>query len=318
MFANYHYFLVLAEECNISRASERLYITRQNLSHYLSRLEEELGVVLFERKPVLSLTYEGKLLYDTLRQVETLEQNLHAQYADLHEDRGGEVRLGTTEGWFRILMPDLMSEFKKEYPDIQLSITSATSPELSEMVLNNRLDLAILGMPSKPNRMLSYTEVLQEKLYLVVSDNMLREQFGADYPACKEELRGGADLRLFQDVPFALNMPYFNSHLLIDRHLETLGITLRCVHTSSHPDLHHMMSLRDYAASFCLTMYLPALLRLNEENGGVLNIFPIKDFTARNSVVVCCLQNRVLPNHTRALLRMIRKRCGQFSQYDLI
>lgn len=275
MFANYHYFLVLAEECNISRASERLYITHQNLSHYLSRLEEELGVVLFERKPVLSLTYEGKLLYDTLRQVETLEQNLHAQYADLHEDRGGEVRLGTTEGRFRILMPDLMSEFKKEYPDIQLSITSATSPELSEMVLNNRLDLAILGMPSKPNRMLSYTEVLQEKLYLVVSDNMLREQFGADYPACKEKLRGGADL-------------------------------------------HHMMSLRDYAASFCLTMYLPALLRLNEENGGVLNIFPIKDFTARNSVVVCCLQNRVLPNHTRALLRMIRKRCGQFSQYDLI
>lgn len=116
MFANYHYFLVLAEECNISRASERLYITHQNLSHYLSRLEEELGVILFERKPVLSLTYEGKLLYDTLRQVETLEQNLHAQYADLHEDRGGEVRLGTTEGRFRILMPDLMSELKRNIP----------------------------------------------------------------------------------------------------------------------------------------------------------------------------------------------------------
>ena len=63
MFANYHYYLVFAEECNISRAAERLYTSHQNLSRYLSKLEKDLGVTLFDRKPSICLTYEGQLLY---------------------------------------------------------------------------------------------------------------------------------------------------------------------------------------------------------------------------------------------------------------
>jgi len=317
MFARYHYYLIFAEECNVTRAAERLFISHQNLSKYLSNLEEELGVTLFQRKPTVSLTYEGKLLYETMRKVEVLEKNLKGQYADLKEDKGGEIRLGTTEGRFRILMPDLMSEFKKEYPEVQLSIVSASSPDLQEMVLNNQLDLIIMGMPVKPSQFMHYQEVLREKLYLVVSDNMLKDCFGDRFPACKQELMKGADLRDFQAVPFALNMPSFNSHILIDRHLEKLGVSLHCVHTSSHPDLHHMMSVRDYAASFCLTMYMPALLKLNEENGNPLNVFPIKDFTQTNPVVAGYLQNRVLSRAAKALLRKIRYQCGQFKKYDL-
>lgn len=316
MFANYHYFLTFAEECNVTRAAERLFISHQNLSKYLANLEKELGVTLFVRKPTVSLTQEGQLLYEKLRQVETLERDLHAQYDDLRNDKGGEIHFGTTEGRFRILMPDIMSEFKKEFPDVQLHIVSAASPELQEMVLNNQLDLVVFGMPSKPSHFISYTEVLRERLYLVVSDNMLREYMGDDFPACKEALRHGADLRLFQEMPFALNLPIYNSSRLINEHLQALGAELKCVHVSSHPDLHHIMSVRDYAASFCLTMYLPALLKLNEENGNLLNIFPIKGLSGTNPVVIGHLQSRVFPNHTKAFLRMLRQQCLQFSRYD--
>lgn len=93
---------------------------------------------------------------------------------------------------------------------------------------------------------------------------MLREYFPDEFPQCKAALRGGADLRLFQSVPLALNMPAYNSSLLLKQHLEKLGIELNCIHISSSPDLHHMMSARDYAASFCLTMYLPQLLKLSQ------------------------------------------------------
>ena len=214
-------------------------------------------------------------------------------------------------------MPDIMSEFKLAFPNVQLCITSAASPDLRDMVLNNQLDLMIAGIPLQPARSLASIEVLQEKLYLVISDNMLEQYFPDRYPHCKEEFRAGADLSQFQHIPFALNMPNFNSSLLINAHLERLGASLQCVHTSSHPDLHHMMSARDYAASFCLTMYLPSLLKLNQEIGNKLNIFPIKDFTATNAVAIVYAQNRVFPKHTKTLIQMIRRQCGKFSKIDL-
>ena len=317
MFANYQYFLVLAEECSISRAAERLFTSHQNLSKYLSNLEAECGVRLFERKPTFSLTYAGRLMLDAMRQVEITEKNLRDQYADLREDQAGEIRLGTTEGRFRILMPDIMSEFKRMFPEVHLRVVSASSPDLRDMELNNQLDLMIAGNTQTPEKTLTSIEVLKENLYLIISDNMLQEYFPDRYPQCKEEFRKGADLREFGNVPFALNLPNFNSHILLDRHLKELGITLNCVHTSSHPDLHHMMSARDYAASFCLTMYLPNLLRLNREAGGKLNIFPIRGFTSTNSVVIVYAKNRVFSHSAQELIRMIRRQCRRFPKYDL-
>lgn len=317
MFANYHYFLVFAEECNVSRAAERLYTSHQNLSKYLAKLEKELGVSLFERKPTVSLTYEGKLLSETLRQVETLEQDLHTRFDELRGKKGGEIRFGTTEGRFRILMPDILSEYKKEFPDVRLQIVSASSPDLQNMLLSNQLDLVVFAKPTRSSHFISYTEVLRERLYLVVSDNMLREYFGKDYPACKERMKHGCDLREFQKMPFALNMPAFNSSLMLKEHLRSINAELNCVHESSHPDLHHMMSARDYAASFCLTMYLPELYDLTGENGASLNVFPISGLTQTNPVVIGHLQSRVFPEHTKAFVKLLRRQCRQFERYDL-
>ena len=318
MFSNYHYFLAFAEELNVTRAAERLFISHQNLSKYLSNLERKLGVRLFDRKPVIALTAEGRLLCDTFRQAEILERSLKDQYADLQGDRSGQIRLGTTEGRFRILMPDIMSEFMGKYPDVHLNIVSAASPDLQDMILNDQLDLVVFGIPQEPSRYIHYTEILQERLYLVVSDAMLKAQFGDEYAARREQFRKGADLRLFQGMPFALNLPIYNSSRLIREHLESIGAEINCVHVSSHPDLHHMMSARNYAASFCLTMYLPSLLKLNAENGNRLNVFPIQGLTGTNPVVIARHQDRTCPSHTQDLIRMLGRQCASFSRYDLV
>ena len=318
MFNNYRYYLVFSEECNISRAAERLFISHQNLSKYLSNLEKKLGVRLFIRKPFITLTPEGILLRETFRQAEALEQSLTARYADLNNDLSGEIRLGTTEGRFRILMPDILSAFMQEYPGVHLQIVSAPSPDLQEMLLNNHLDLAIYGKPGAASHFIHYGEVLREHLYLVVSDNLMKAHFGEAYQSRKAECRRGADLSLFQGMPFALNLPSLNSSRLISQHCQQLGIELECVHVSSHPDLHHMMAARDYAACFCLTMYLPSLHKLNEERGRVLNIFPVLGMEEQtNPVTLAHLQNRSFPRHTLALMQMIRQQCGEFARYDL-
>ena len=75
-FQHLKYFLMVAEELNITRAAERLYISQQSLSNHIGNLERELDVKLFTRSPKLSLTYAGGLLVDTASQI----LDLHSQY----------------------------------------------------------------------------------------------------------------------------------------------------------------------------------------------------------------------------------------------
>ena len=67
MLNNYHYFITLAEELNISRAAEKLFISHQCLSKYLRNLEREYQVTLFERIPVPKLTMAGEALLSMFR-----------------------------------------------------------------------------------------------------------------------------------------------------------------------------------------------------------------------------------------------------------
>ena len=58
-----YYFVELARELHVTNTAQKLYISQQNLSQHIQRLEQYYGVSLFHRKPKLALTYEGEQLY---------------------------------------------------------------------------------------------------------------------------------------------------------------------------------------------------------------------------------------------------------------
>lgn len=316
MFINYRYFIVLAEEGSISAAAKRLYITHQALCRYLANLEEELNVTLFERKPSLRMTDAGRMVYETLKQAGSLEQNLRGRLADYNNEVTGEIRLGTTEGRFRILLPDIIEEYKKAFPQVALYTHSAKSTWLSKMLASGELDAAILNYSPGLEKQFDVETILEENLYLVISDSMMKTYFGDKAEEYMEMFKNGADLRLMTEVPFALNLPTFNSSIMISEVLHRLGISLNCIHVSSHPDLHHALSARNLAASLCLTMYLPSVFRLNKEKKEHLNIFPILGLNSTNKVVMAYAKNRIFTHYGNALLGIIRKRSRDFKKYE--
>lgn len=316
MFINYRYFIVLAEEGSISAAAKRLYITHQALCRYLANLEEELNVTLFERKPSLRMTDAGRMVYETLKQAGSLEQNLRGRLADYNNEVTGEIRLGTTEGRFRILLPDIIEEYKKAFPQVALYTHSAKSTWLSKMLASGELDAAILNYSPGLEKQFDAETILEENLYLVISDSMMKTYFGDKAEEYMEMFKNGADLRLMTEVPFALNLPTFNSSIMISEVLHRLGISLNCIHVSSHPDLHHALSARNLAASLCLTMYLPSVFRLNKEKKEHLNIFPILGLNSTNKVVMAYAKNRIFTYYGNALLEIIRKRSRDFKKYE--
>lgn len=320
MLNNYRYFLALTEELNISRAADKLFISHQCLSKYLKNIEEEYHTKFFTRKPRLGLTYAGQLMLDSLRKVEIIESNLNNQLEELQNGQVGELRIGTTEGRLRLLMPDLLHEFKQLYPNVELRMVSARTQELTEMLEANKLDLAIIGTSDRPLSGLRYDIVLREHLYLVVSDNMLQQYFSETYPECKEAFAHGADLKLFQHIPFVLNYPKFPSRSMIDRHLLKVGTSLNCINESTAMDLHHLMSARDYAASFCLTMYLPGIWKMNTSSSVVspLNIFPIADFHETHPIAITYSRDKIFPEYARVAMKIIQKLCEYYRNIDRV
>lgn len=314
MIPNYKYFITLAEECSISKAAARLYVSHQCLSKYLKDLETTYGVTFFNRKPKLSLTPAGEMFYQSLRQIELIEGNLENQLLNYNDSESGTLRIGTSVGRYRILMPEILVEFQKRYPKVELVTECANSNALKEMVLNNQLDMMITALPADSNNSLTSTLLMNEQLYLVISDNMLKEYFPDTFPGCKEGFRKGVDLHDFQHVPFVLNERGFSSRDIVDQYTMKNNITLNCIREIVQADIHYLLSAKDYAASFCFSMFLPGVSTANrlETSESKLNIFPIKGVDTRNPVRILYLKNKLFPSYGNYMISLVKEICQPF------
>lgn len=318
MYNNYQYFLVLAEEHSISRAAEKLFITHQSLSKYLTNLEQELGVLLFRRKPSLTLTPAGELLLETFRKVELMEKNIHSEVDRIKGNEMIDFYFGITPSRMRILMPDILTEFKQKFPSVNLHFTGAPSPQLYNMLANNKLDMIMAGIPPRADLSLQHTIALKERLYIVVSDNILRQVFPSDFPACKAYLRKGADLSLFSAIPFLLETRRFNSTIMFTNFIERNQLSLPCEFLSGDPYLHHVLTSRDMGISIGFSMYLKEVRDLNDTlMGNRLNVFPIKGLDQMNNYAITYKKERILPSCGAELINIIKRQCSVYKNIEL-
>lgn len=88
--------------------------------------------------------------------------------------------------------------------------------------------------------------------------------------------------------------------------LEKEGVTLNCVHTSGHFDLHQQMAQENLAACFSLTMYLIHLQELNRYNDNKLLVFPIKDLTETNPVYILTNKDKTYVEGTKEFKDLLK------------
>lgn len=311
MLQNYQYFITISETLNISKAAEKLFISHQCLSRYLKTLEEECGMTLFNRKPKLSLTYAGRIFLNSLREIQQIEQNTHKALEELKTGEVGVVRLGVTEGRLRIILPDLLKKFGRLFPKVTLQATAAPTTEMLTLLSENKLDLVLGTTIGVPICGLNYSLIMNENLYLVISDNLLKKYFPDSYPECKQIFANGADLGLFKDVPFPISVNYYHSSKVINKFLQDNNLSLDFIYTATQPDLLHLLAANDYAASFCLSMYLDNIRKINTMNPAEnkLHTFPIKGLVTENPVYLITPKGVYFPTYTKELIKLIQRQC---------
>lgn len=142
------YFLVVAQEHQITAAAKLLYTTQPPLSYQIKQLEKELGVSLFIRMPHgLELTNAGKSFYRYAQQIVNLAVNAEEELTRESKGTMGSIRLGVISSAGNIIPNNAVRKFTRYYPEINFQITDANTFSLINKLNNKLLDLAIVRTP---------------------------------------------------------------------------------------------------------------------------------------------------------------------------
>lgn len=121
---NYEYFVAIVEAGSLTKAAEKLYVSQPSLSQYLKRLENSLGVELFDHSTSpLRLTFTGERYYQYVLQMMKLEENMRKEFQDIKNSASGVLRLGVALWRGACLLPDTFPYFHEHYPGIRIELT---------------------------------------------------------------------------------------------------------------------------------------------------------------------------------------------------
>ncbi len=204
---NLYYFVIVSEEMNFTKAAERLFISQQAVSLHIKNLEKELNVQLFQRKPYLMLTKEGKNFYNIALNILKLQQSFYSDTASHPVETIVDITLGISYGRSYIYAPVLLRELETHLPWVKLNISEAPSTQfLEQKVLADEIDF-FLGISPIHSTKIETINLDDEPLFLVVPKKMLTDELcryiaGTTHPIISEE--SGVSLSAFPDVPFVL------------------------------------------------------------------------------------------------------------------
>ena len=137
-------FYAIVEEGNISHAAQRLDIAQPALSRQMKRLETSLGVQLFERgSRRIRLTDAGRVLYSRVEHILGMVDGTVREITEIGSGIAGSIQLGTITTSGALLLPEVISEFHRRYPQVTYQIWEAEGARILELLDNRVIEIAI-------------------------------------------------------------------------------------------------------------------------------------------------------------------------------
>lgn len=142
------YFLVVAEEKQITSAAKRLYIAQPPLSYQLKQLEKELGAQLFKRTAHgIELTDAGQIFQSYANEIVSLAQNAENQVHKTISGELGTIAIGMASSSTGLIPMNSFNELRKYYPEISFDIYEDNTYDILDKLEKKTIDLGIVRTP---------------------------------------------------------------------------------------------------------------------------------------------------------------------------
>jgi DNA-binding transcriptional LysR family regulator len=146
-------FVAVVEEGSVQGASERVFRTQPAVSIAIKKLEEEVGVALFDRSKRLNyrLTQAGEAMFSYARRMLTLRDETAAALKDIRNLCSGGLRIGANESISLHLLPRILEAFLKRYAGVRTEVLCDRSESLVADLRDRKLDVALLSFKPENN-----------------------------------------------------------------------------------------------------------------------------------------------------------------------
>ena len=182
------HFVALADEMNFGQAARRLNMTQPAVSASIMRLEEDLGIQLFDRdNKRVALTRAGAAMLERAREIVAQSDRARHHAQSIADGRAGRIDVGFTGTLFYRGLGEILKSFVARAPAVELWLREETSQKQLELLRARQIDAAFINTPLAPIGL--QIAVLHEEPFVacVPHDHPLADDEVIDLGALREE-----------------------------------------------------------------------------------------------------------------------------------
>lgn len=148
------YIIALDTYRHFSLAAEKCFVTQPTLSMQIQKLEEDLGIIIFDRskQPIIPTEFGAEILLQA-RKIISESQKLRQIIKDLQQELQGELHIGMIPTLAPYLLPLFLRNFIEKYPKVKLIVTELTTENIVHKLKNDLIDCGILATPLNENQL---------------------------------------------------------------------------------------------------------------------------------------------------------------------
>ncbi|WP_371363508.1 HTH-type transcriptional regulator CynR [Sporomusa rhizae] len=200
------YFYTASRLKSISKAAEQLSVAQPSVSIAIQKLEEELGIQLFDRSQrQIMLTAEGVIFFQRVNEILSRVRDVATEMQDLRLLQKGSIKIGIPPMIGALFFPRIFAQFRRKYPNLELTAIEGGSLTVQKLIEQGKIDVGIITKsaeseifkllpltegqilvclpPDHPLTKLSsipFEELKDQPLVLLKEDNYIRQAVAAE------------------------------------------------------------------------------------------------------------------------------------------
>lgn len=164
----YEVFLTVVESGSFTKAGEKLGLSQSGVSHNISTLETELGIVLLQRnRNGISLTDAGERVLLHIRQIIHHAKLLEQEAALIQGLEVGSIKIATFPSFSSRFLPGLIRKYINKYPGIQIEVFEGGYDDIKSWITSGTTDIGFLTLPA---REFETIQLLKDDLFVLVPE----------------------------------------------------------------------------------------------------------------------------------------------------
>ena len=214
----YRVFYTVARCGSLTRAAEELYISQPAVSQSIKQLENQLGVILFNRthRGMELSAQGGKLIFGEVERALKLFDDAENRIEQMNASASGTIRIGASDTIFEYFLADKIVEFHERFPAVKIELMADFTPDTIEKLKANLCDVAFVNLPIEVD-----SELTLEGNFMRLNDIFV---VGEKYKALADGVTPLSKLKKYPLITMDKNTVARRS---LDTFLANVGVKLR-------------------------------------------------------------------------------------------